>query len=222
MIVIPSPFTANIQELKDYLTKAEGVVETFQIDINDGTFLGTKTIIPEDLQGFKTKLFLDFHLMVNEPIDWIIRCTSAGANRVIGQVEHMTSQVEFVKKCQYFGVKKGLAFDIETDVSTLGKDILQQLDVILLMDYSAGEGGQPFNEQVLEKIKHFNDLRQNEHLPFKICCDGGIRVETIKKVVDAGADEVTVGKWLFEGEKYTSTIDTSSIKTKISMLLDSL
>ena len=212
MIVIPSPFTANIEELKSFITKAEGNIDFFQVDINDGTFLGNKSILPEDLKGITTNLKLDFHLMVKEPISWIEKCVSVGGKRIIGQIEHMTSQEEYLKKCREYGVKKGLALDVNTNISVLDRSVLPQLDVVLLMDYSAGVGGQPFDERVLEKIRALSDLKKKGNLSFHICCDGGIREDTIKKVAEAGADEVTVGKWLFEGE----------IKDKIKRLINSL
>lgn len=200
MIVIPSPFTIDIKELKSFLTEAEGKVDIFQIDINDGTFLNNKSILPENLRGINTSLKFDFHLMVANPIDWIERCVSVGAKRIIGQIEYMQSQSEFVKKLQGFGVKKGLALDINTDISKIDQEVLPLLDVILLMDYPAGMGGQAFDNRVLEKIKNLIELRKKEDLSYHICCDGGINEETILKVKEAGADEITVGKRLFTGD----------------------
>lgn len=199
MIVIPSPFTADINELKSFLTEAEGKVDIFQIDINDGTFLNNKSILPENLRGIITNLQFDFHLMVANPIDWIERCVSVGAKRIIGQIEYMQGQSQFVKKCQDFGVKKGLALDIHTDISKIDREVLPLLDVILLMDYPAGVGGQAFDNLVLEKIKNLFDMRNNNNYSYRICCDGGINEKAILKVKEAGADEVTIGKRLFDG-----------------------
>jgi len=200
MIVIPSPLTADINELKSFLTEAEGKVDIFQIDINDGTFLNNKSVLPESLRGIITNLQFDFHLMVVNPIDWIERCVSVRAKRIIGQIEYMASQSEFVKKCQDFGVKKGLALDINTDISKIDREVLPLIDVILLMDYPAGVGGQAFDDRVLEKIKNLIELRKKEDLSYHICCDGGINEVSIIKVKEAGADEVTVGKQLFTGD----------------------
>lgn len=199
MIVIPSPFTSDTNELKNYISQAENKVAIFQIDINDGTFLHNKSIMPEDLQGITTNLQLDFHLMVDNPTIWIDRCVAVGAKRIIGQTEYMTNERDFVEKCHKMGVKIGLALDINTEISRLDPTVLSDLNVILLMDYPAGMGGQEFDDGVLTKIKDLADLRSKNNLAFHICCDGGITPETVVKVKEAGADEVTVGKRLFDG-----------------------
>ena len=207
MIVIPSPFTSDINELKNYISQAENLpagrqvkVEIFQIDINDGTFLSNKSVTPEELQGITTNLKLDFHLMVDNPTIWIDRCMAVGAARIIGQTEYMTNERDFVEKCQRVGVKMGLALDINTEISRLDPTILSDLDVILVMDYPAGMGGQVFNDLVLPKIKNLVEIRLTFNYKYHICCDGGINEETAAKVKQAGADEITVGKRLFSGD----------------------
>jgi len=124
MIIIPAVFTNNPEELKEKLLLCEDKVERVQIDIDDGEFLGNKTIIPDILIGFETPLFLDFHLMVKEPFSWVEKCAQAGAERIIGQVEVMTSQMEFVAKVQEVGLKVGLALDIKTPVEALDRTVL--------------------------------------------------------------------------------------------------
>jgi ribulose-phosphate 3-epimerase len=179
MIVIPSPFTSDINELKNYISQAENLpagrqvkVEIFQIDINDGTFLSNKSVTPEELQGITTNLKLDFHLMVDNPTIWIDRCMAVGAARIIGQTEYMTNERDFVEKCQRVGVKIGLALDINTEISRLDPTILSDLDVILVMDYPAGMGGQVFDDRVLAKIKILDKTRKSNNYKYHICCDG--------------------------------------------------
>jgi ribulose-phosphate 3-epimerase len=98
------------------------------------------------------------------------------------------------------GAKIGLAIDIDTPVSDIDSTILNNLDAILLMSYPAGVGGQPFDPKVLDKIKKLDGIRARDETPFKICVDGGITEKTIRQVRQAGADEVAVGRIIFEGD----------------------
>jgi ribulose-phosphate 3-epimerase len=200
MIIIPSPFTNDPEELRGFIKESENILTIFQVDINDGTFLGNKSILPEAVGDITTNLSFDFHLMVKEPINWVEKCVRAGGDRIIGHIEHMSDQGAFVGKCQEAGVKIGLALNIDTSCSEIDPSLLTDLDVILLMSYQAGKGGQVFDNRVIEKMKYFSEIKRKDSTPFSICSDGGIRPETIKLARDAGADEVTVGKWLFEGD----------------------
>ena len=198
--IIPAVLTNNPQELEKLLTQAEAQVERVQIDIVDGQFAKNKTIDPSVLENIDTNLKLDFHLMTKNPTDWVERCIKGMADRIFGQIEMMDDQVEFVGKVQEVGAKIGLAIDIDTPVSDLDSTILNNLDAVLLMSYPAGVGGQPFGPEVLDKIKRLDAIRAHDKTPFKICVDGGITEKTIGKVRKVGADEVAVGRKIFEGD----------------------
>lgn len=210
MIVIPTILTNDPAELVTLVSKAEGQTKYLQIDINDGSFLGQgyKTIDPDSLQEIDTEIFLDFHLMVREPINWVEKCVRSGGDRIIGHIERMSDQRTFIGKCQEAGVRVGLALDIDTPVENIDPSVVTDLDIILLMDYKAGVGGQEFDRRVIEKIKKLVTFKKSDPTPFSICCDGGIRMDTMKLVYEAGADEVAIGRWLFEG----------SVKDNISRL----
>jgi ribulose-phosphate 3-epimerase len=200
MLIIPAILTNNSSELKDFLSRAEQVVRRVQIDINDGSFLGEKTIFPEALIGLETDLFLDFHLMVKEPFHWVEKSAMAGAERIIGQVELMGDQKDFVSKVQEVGPKVGLALDIKTPVSVLDRSILEDIDLILLMGHQAGKGGQSFDNSVLPKIFELMEIRKHDATPFAICVDGGVWIDNILKLDQLGVDEVVVGRRLFKGD----------------------
>lgn len=196
MHIIPSVLTNNPQELKSLINLAEGHVERIQIDIIDGKFAENKTIIPEALVYIETNLKLDFHLMVEEPVKWVESCVRAGADRIFGQIEMMKSQDEFVQKVVSLGTSVGLAIDLNTNLSVLNNRLLLDIDAVLVMSVKAGFGGQDFNLSVLSKIKTLSDLKKEDSSPFQICVDGGITLSSIKSLVDAGADEVSIGRRL--------------------------
>ena len=205
--IIPSILTTDPTEARQLLSKLEGVFQRVQIDIVDGQFAPHRTIDPSALEEAETSAKLDFHLMTKEPTDWVERALRAGADRVIGQIELMSSQFDFVGKVAEVGLSVGLAIDLETAVERLDETILSNLDVVLVMSVKAGVGGQEFDPRVLEKIKKLSALREGDPTPFRICVDGGITPDNIKKVQEAGADEVTVGKMLVGGDLERSLED---------------
>lgn len=192
--------TAKVKIIND-ASYLDGVtVRKIQIDVIDGVFVNNRTIDPANMVGLETDLGLDFHLMVKEPVSWVEKCANAGADRIIGQIEMMKSQMEFVDKVQETGLYVGLAVDIETPISRLDPTILSNVDVVLLMAVKAGWGGQAFDERVLNKIKELDEIRSRDKTPFKICVDGGVTESVIDDTYRAGADEVVIGKRLFDGD----------------------
>jgi len=198
--IIPSILTADPTEVRQLLSKVEGIFQRVQIDIIDGQFAPQRTIDPSALEGVETELKLEFHLMTKEPTDWVERALRAGADRIIGQIETMRSQIDFVGKVAEVGLSVGLAVDLETAIERLDETILSNLDVVLVMSVKAGAGGQEFDPRALEKIKKLDIIRKSDPTPFRICVDGGITPDNIKRVQEAGADEVSVGKRLIGGD----------------------
>lgn len=198
--IIPAILTGSPEELKLLLSAAEGVVERVQIDTIDGVFAANKTIDPSILENIDTNLKIDFHLMTKEPVDWVEKCVRGMADRIIGQVELMSNQVEFVGKVQEVGASVGLAIDLDTPVSKLDSAILNSLDAVLVMSVPAGFGGQKFDSRVLDKIKELDEIRVRDDTPFRICDDGGITLENMGDMRVVGVDEVAIGKKIFEGD----------------------
>lgn len=197
--IIPSILTNDPKELENLLGMCEGVVERVHIDIIDGKFANNRTIDPSVLDDTDTSLLLDYHLMVQEPVNWVEKCVRAMADRVIAQIEKMSDQVEFVGKVQEVGAKVGLGIDLDTAVSKLDSVILNNLDVVLVMSVKAGFGGQPFDKKAIDKIRKLDEIRVRDDTPFRICDDGGITLESIDDAHYTGADEVAIGRGLFKG-----------------------
>jgi len=207
MEIIPAINTADPKEALDLLNQLGEIIlpngyplENVQVDINDGTFENIKTINPEVLTEADTKLKIDYHLMVANPTSWVERCIRSQAERVIGQVEKIDDQLEFVEKATQVGVKVGFALDINTPIEQVDESLLTSVDVILLMAYSAGAGGKKLEEKVFEKVKKLAEIKSRDTTPFKICLDGGITLDNIKRVKLAGVDEVAVTKRILEGD----------------------
>ncbi|KKR49857.1 MAG: Ribulose-phosphate 3-epimerase [Candidatus Curtissbacteria bacterium GW2011_GWA1_40_16] len=203
--IIPSILTDDLSEFGEVLDRLNDVslpnfypLTRVQIDINDGTFLDVKTVEPQTLFEFTSDLKFDYHLMVTDPTLWVRRCVSA--DRIIGQIEYMASQSDFIGQLKEWGLKTGLAVDFDTDVENIDSEILPELDVVLLMSYPAGMGGQDFNEMTFDKITKLKNIKLSRDCKFKICLDGGITLDNIKRAKGSGIDEVVVGRKLTEGD----------------------
>src|SRR5258708_3975577 len=132
MKIIPAILTSDLTEFEALEKKAEGVVDRIQIDVIDNKFANNSTVDPSVLKNlnFNLNLNLDFHLMVKGPIDWIEHCVTGPQNRIIGQIEFMENQKEFVEKVISVGNLPGLAVDLPTEVEALDQEILSKVSLI--------------------------------------------------------------------------------------------
>lgn len=168
------------------------------IDIMDGHFVPNLTMGPQAVAAINrsTRMFLDVHLMVYNPYDYVERFIEAGADRLtfhLEATEEVDATLAYIRRC---GIKAGLAFCPETSASLIPK-YLDQCDLILLMTVNPGFGGQPFMPEVLEKIRFTRDTCKKLSIPMDIQVDGGINRETAKECVDAGANVLVAGTYLF-------------------------
>ena len=128
--VIPSILTADPVEAQEMLLRAEKAAKRISIDIADGEFAANKTIDPTVFAQISVSADLDFQLMVKEPVNWIKKCVDSGADRVVGHVEMMNDQDEFVGELNNLGVASGLALDIDTPVEEIVPGLLGFISVI--------------------------------------------------------------------------------------------
>jgi len=198
--IIPSILTNDPLKLTSMLEKCEGVVERVSVDIIDGKFVDNKTIEPDIISDVETTLKIDFQLMVVEPVHWVEKCIRGQADRIIGHIEKMESQADFVAKVQEVGALIGLGLNLGTDISEIDSEVFSDLDVVLLMSSKVGFGGLPFAQEALNKIKSLAKIRGSGNFHFRIQVDGGINQESIYNVYKAQADEVSIGSMLFVGD----------------------
>lgn len=201
----------------------EAGADEIHIDIMDGHFVPNLTLGPKAVAAIRRSCssFLDVHLMIYNPFEYIEAFVKAGADRITFHFE-ATEDVEdtlvFIRRC---GKQAGLAFRPETSFSMIPK-YLEQCDLVLLMTVSPGFGGQPFMPEILEKIaltREYCDrhaIRQggvrvndeNRQLPpFDIQVDGGIDSESAKQCVKAGANVLVSGQYLFQQPSMKKAIE---------------
>lgn len=197
--VAPSILASDFAHLYEEVKKIENSgSDAIHLDIMDGHFVPNITIGPQFVAAVNrsTKLFLDVHLMIYNPFDYIEKFIEAGADLVtfhFEATEDIEDTLNYIKKC---GKKAGLAFNPETTFS-LGIKYLEMCDVVLFMSVNPGFGGQKFMPSVLEKIEMAKKIKDDMKLSFDIQVDGGIDDQTAIRCKKKGANFLVSGSYLF-------------------------
>lgn len=215
ILVAPSILAGDFARLGEEAKRMEAAgADMIHIDIMDGHFVNNLTMGPNAVAALnrETELFLDVHIMVYNPFDYIERLVESGADRItfhFEATEAVEETLEYIRKCN---VEAGLAFCPETSGSLVAP-FLDKCDLILLMTVHPGFGGQKFIEDVVSKISltremlntrsigaHGKKVEKDQLLedPMPIEVDGGIDEETAKKCIDAGANVLVSGTYLFK------------------------
>jgi ribulose-phosphate 3-epimerase len=194
--IIPAILTKDIADLENKLGQIQGLANWVQIDIMDGTLVNNTSITIEDISRAKlTENFsLEAHLMVLHPETYFLQCQKSNIKRVIFHIEAGNTK-NILSKAQMFDFQKGLALNPETSIEKI-IPYLGKIDVILLMSVNPGFGGQEFILETLDKIRELKKIAPK----IKIEVDGGINIDNIKMISDAGADYFVMGSGLFKGE----------------------
>jgi ribulose-phosphate 3-epimerase len=202
IIVEPSIFASDFGKLADEAKRcADAGADAIHVDIMDNHFVPNLTLGPKALGALNkaTDLFLDVHIMVYNPYDMVERLVENGADRITFHIE-ATDDVEdtlsYIKKC---GVKTGLAFCPDTSDSIVVK-YLDKCDLMLMMTVNPGFGGQAFMPEVLEKIRFTRKMCDEYGGKVQIQVDGGINEQTAKQCIEAGANNLVAGTYLFKGD----------------------
>ncbi len=198
MQIIPTIIEKDFSVAETKIKLIKDKTRWIQIDVLDGYFSEGKSFELELLNKIQKEIqnnLLEIHLMVKEPIKWIEKCNFVGASRIIGQVEKMSDREKFVEEIKNMGLEAGLAFDVETEIG----EIPLETDLILLMGRKAGFENLEFDEKILKKIEFLVNLRKNNDMNFEIGVDGGINLETIKKIKNIGIEIAYCGKAIFNG-----------------------
>jgi ribulose-phosphate 3-epimerase len=169
--------------------------DAIHVDIMDGHFVPNLTLGPRALAAINraTTLFLDVHIMIYNPYDYIEELVKSGADRItfhFEATEDVADTLHFIRRC---GIQAGLAFRPETSFAMVPK-YLDQCDLALLMTVNPGFGGQEFLPDVLEKVEL---TRKCMGPKFLIQVDGGINAETARQSVQVGANVLVSGNYLF-------------------------
>ena len=207
-IVSPSVLSADFANLeRDVKMLNNSAAEWLHIDIMDGQFVPNISFglpVMKAIHKHANKP-LDEHLMIATPDDYIDDFKEAGAAILTVHYETCPHLHRTLQRIKGAGMKTGVALNPHTPVNLL-KDIIQDVDLVLIMSVNPGFGGQKFIPQTVEKVRALKALITEAKTETLIEVDGGVNLETGKLLVTAGADALVAGSFVFGSKDPVDTI----------------
>lgn len=206
-VLSPSILAADFKVLGQEMKKTEENGAAYiHFDVMDGMFVPSISFGMPVLASINdaTEQFMDAHLMVQEPIRYVEAFQKAGADYVTVHLEACEDVKTTLDKIHACGMKAGLAVNPETDVKEL-VPYLEDVEMILIMSVHPGFGGQKFIPESLDKIREVRVMLNEKNLEIDIQVDGGIYVENVREVLDAGANVIVAGSAVFRGDAGENT-----------------
>jgi ribulose-phosphate 3-epimerase len=197
--IAPSILSADFSRLAEEIKAVEdGGAALLHVDVMDGHFVPNITVGLPVVKSLAqvTRLPLDAHLMISEPGRYAEQFVQAGAQMVSVHVEadaHLHRTVNAIKSA---GAKAGVVINPATPIETL-TEILDFVDYVLVMSVNPGFGGQKFISTALDKVSRLRRMIDQRGLPVRIEIDGGVDLNNIRQVVDAGAEMIVSGSAVF-------------------------
>jgi len=201
--ISPSLLSADFVNLeRDIKMLEEGGAHLLHVDVMDGHFVPNITIGPPVVAAINkvASIPLDVHLMIENPGDYVDDFIKAGADYLTVHVEAAPHLHRVLQQIQAQGVKAGVSLNPHTPVSSI-ENVLDVLDMVLIMSVNPGFGGQSFIPQALNKVKQVKQMLKEhgkEHIEIEI--DGGVKLDNIKDIADAGVDVFVSGSGIFKAE----------------------
>ena len=208
-IIAPSILAAdfaNLQRDIEMINKSEA--QWLHIDIMDGVFVPNISFGMPVLQAIKkhTDKILDVHLMIVNPDPYIATFAKIGANILTVHYEACTHLHRTIQNIHDNGMKAGVALNPHTPISSI-ENIIQDIDLVLLMSVNPGFGGQSFIENTYSKITQLKKLLAEKNTNVLIEIDGGVNASNAPKLLEAGADALVAGNFVFSSQNPLNTIN---------------
>jgi len=201
--ISPSLLSADFVNLeRDIKMLEEGGAHLLHVDVMDGHFVPNLTIGPPVVAAINrvASIPLDVHLMIENPGSYVDDYIGAGADYVTVHVETTAHLHRVLQQIKAKGAKAGVSLNPHTSLTTI-ENVLDDIDMVLIMSVNPGFGGQSFIPQALNKVKQLRQMLAesgNEQVEIEI--DGGVKLDNIKEVSDAGVDVFVSGSGIFKAD----------------------
>ena len=197
--ISPSILSCDFAKLKEDIDTIKNDVEYLHIDVMDGMFVNNISFgipVVKSIRPHYANLF-DTHLMIINPKKYVEAFAKAGADLITFHIESDDDTLETIDEIHKHGLKAGISLIPKTDVQDL-KPFLDKVELVLVMSVEPGFGGQEFDSNAIEKIKWLKNEKEKNNYNYEIEVDGGINATTGPICVEAGADVLVSGSYIFK------------------------
>ncbi len=210
ILIAPSILAADLTRLQEEVDSIERAADWLQIDVMDGHFVPNLTFGASVLKHLKTHLPLDIHLMVENPEERIEEFLEIGAKHITFHaetVDETDSRSALIQAIRDGGATAGIALKPGTPIEVID-DVVDDVDLVLIMSVEPGFGGQAFMPEVLDKVRNL----RARFPKLMIQMDGGINDKTAPLCIQAGANNLVAGSFVFGADDRAAAI--ASLRTR--------